>query len=948
MVNLSGGSVDMICNSKDKHVDINPILQVQDVRIVQTTNSASERYRLLLSDGVFTVQGMLATQNNDLVKANKLVKGSVVKLNEFVCNRIQTRVIIIIVNLDLVLEQCETIGDPKPYPPIVDGPAKPSPASNISHSGNSNNPQYHNGNSVGAGLMPNNENVGVGSYMQAPGQGRSSGPPLYNSSLGSKAESGQYNQTTSGFGYSNTESATGISRSPMNNHVRPIQPAYPQVPPMYGNRGPIAKNGAPPRIIPIAALNPYQGRWTIKARVTAKGALKRYSNQRGEGKVFSFDLLDSDGGEIRATCFNAAADQFYHQIEDGKVYLISKGTLKPAQRNFNHLPNDHEIMLDSSSTVEPCFEGEHSIPQQRFQFRSVAEIEGIENNTVIDVIGVLCSISPSSPIMRKNGTETLKRALHIKDMSGRSVEVTLWGDFCNAEGQTLQNICDSGVFPVLAVKSAKVSDFNGKAVGTIPTSKVIIEPDIPEAHNLKAWMETDGKNAQVSSISRETAIGRQDVRKTISQIKDEKLGTSEKPDWITVAATLSYLKTDNFCYTACPLKIGERQCNKKVINNGDGTWRCERCDQSVEECDYRYILQFQIQDHTGLTWVTGFQEIGDEIFGIPAKDLYMMKNEDQDDEKFSEYVRKILFNKYLFKLKVKEETFSDEQRVKSTVVKVDKLNFVSETRGLLDLLNKLQGVDSSSVALKSENSVLNTGTNNAAYGSFGIKESAHPKVNYTGNVSSAGQGIGLPASQVGQFGNQNVGSRLASTGPTNAYMMCSTCGGMDHSSNNCPAAMDVQEHSYGGGFNNQTIPAGSGSTGGGGSGSGQCYKCHEHGHWANNCPNARSGLPGYGSGNVSTSAGGGGNGGECFKCHQNGHWAKDCPSAGGVTSGYGSGNVSASAGGGGNGGECFKCHQSGHWAKDCPSAGGATAGYGSGNVSSGRYGSASKQYVGGY
>lgn len=82
----------MICNSKDKHVDINPILQVQDVRIVQTTNSASERYRLLLSDGVFTVQGMLATQNNDLVKANKLVKGSVVKLNEFVCNRIQTRV----------------------------------------------------------------------------------------------------------------------------------------------------------------------------------------------------------------------------------------------------------------------------------------------------------------------------------------------------------------------------------------------------------------------------------------------------------------------------------------------------------------------------------------------------------------------------------------------------------------------------------------------------------------------------------------------------------------------------------------------------------------------------------------------------------------------------------------------------------------------------------------
>lgn len=87
----------MICNTDSKHVDINPVLQVQDVRIVQTANSAAERYRLLLSDGLFTVQGMLATQNNDLVKTNRIVKGSVVKLNEFVCNRIQARVYVSII-----------------------------------------------------------------------------------------------------------------------------------------------------------------------------------------------------------------------------------------------------------------------------------------------------------------------------------------------------------------------------------------------------------------------------------------------------------------------------------------------------------------------------------------------------------------------------------------------------------------------------------------------------------------------------------------------------------------------------------------------------------------------------------------------------------------------------------------------------------------------------------
>ena len=63
----------------------------------------------------------------------------------------------------------------------------------------------------------------------------------------------------------------------------------------------------------------YANRWTIKARVTSKADIRRWSNAKGEGTLFSIDLLDSQNTEIRATFFKDACDKFYPLIEQGKV-----------------------------------------------------------------------------------------------------------------------------------------------------------------------------------------------------------------------------------------------------------------------------------------------------------------------------------------------------------------------------------------------------------------------------------------------------------------------------------------------------------------------------------------------------------------------------------------------------------------------------------------------------
>lgn len=56
--------------------------------------------------------------------------------------------------------------------------------------------------------------------------------------------------------------------------------------------------------------------------------IPRFSNARGEGKVFSFDLLDRDGGEIRATAFGAEADKFFEIIEVSSGHARAMHELK--------------------------------------------------------------------------------------------------------------------------------------------------------------------------------------------------------------------------------------------------------------------------------------------------------------------------------------------------------------------------------------------------------------------------------------------------------------------------------------------------------------------------------------------------------------------------------------------------------------------------------------------
>jgi len=65
------------------------IVQVLEVKKIEPkANQSGERYRFVLSDGEYYIQGMLATQLNELVTSQQLRQNSIVQLDEYIANEI--------------------------------------------------------------------------------------------------------------------------------------------------------------------------------------------------------------------------------------------------------------------------------------------------------------------------------------------------------------------------------------------------------------------------------------------------------------------------------------------------------------------------------------------------------------------------------------------------------------------------------------------------------------------------------------------------------------------------------------------------------------------------------------------------------------------------------------------------------------------------------------------
>lgn len=356
--------------------------------------------------------------------------------------------------------------------------------------------------------------------------------------------------------------------------------------------------------------------------------------------------------------------------EVGKVYFISRGQVKIANKKFSTLNNQYEMSLNFDSHIELCDDQAVALPMVRYNFTKIADVAARPTNAIVDIVGVASEIAPVARLTSKAGKELVKRTFTVADDSGAAIEVTLWAHAAETFPE--------GGNPVVAFKGLRVTEWNTKSLGAVSSTSFAVDPEVAEAETLRTWWASGG-GAGATSLSVSTFKGAErdtTSRTFISEVVDDDV--TDQPTYFNTRVWLARVapNRDNpIWFAACA------KCGKKALGDETSGYNCENCGWNGPTPGYRYVLSLAVQDATGQRYVTAFNDTAAALLGKPADALKALK--DASNDEYEAVLNAAQWRPKVMRVRAKAETWQQKQKVKCHMMSASRLDWAAEGKLLL-------------------------------------------------------------------------------------------------------------------------------------------------------------------------------------------------------------------------------------------------------------------------
>lgn len=330
------------------------------------------------------------------------------------------------------------------------------------------------------------------------------------------------------------------------------------------------------------------------------------------GKVFSVDLLDKQGGEIRASFFNQGADMWTDKLNVGGCYTFSKGGVKIANRQYNSCNHRYELTFDKEAQITEIADDQEIQTMKALSIVDLCTVQKRALPCTVDLCGIITSFQPTFKFTSRDGKELVKREITLVDDTALSMIVTLWGDRANMPDEKFQGQ------PAVALKEVLVKEWNnGRSGSLLQDGHLLFDSKEPAVQKVMQWWASGGASQTVTALSVAGGGGGSLAKNAkdmnFSEVRSASEKLSDQQEIYRVVGRLAIVQTK---------RRGENQPFTYVKEDTNGL-----LGNQITKSVVKMNLRCRFVDFEDSMWLTTFHEAAQQVAGVSAEEAHILEKE---------------------------------------------------------------------------------------------------------------------------------------------------------------------------------------------------------------------------------------------------------------------------------------------------------------------------------